>query len=197
MVESAFDYHDIGLWTAGDLAYLELSEDLALDANREKGFGLDPGTLRIGDPLAPQGDGVRRTERRPRQRRAEGPDASHGDMRHGLGRAQVRQVPRCCTCGITRDRNEAPKTRANLDPREPGAPQPDATATSEGSGYSPGNPALSPFREPAKAPSVLPKRWAMPRATDRLSRSKHCPEFAAELRSSTRAAIPLAAPVLP
>jgi hypothetical protein len=72
MVESAFDYHDIGLWTAGDLAYLELSEDLALDANREKGFGLDPGTLRIGDPLAPQGDGVRRTERRPRQRRAEG-----------------------------------------------------------------------------------------------------------------------------
>ena len=46
MVETAFVYHDIGLWTVRDLAYLEPSEALALRDNADLDLGLDPDTLR-------------------------------------------------------------------------------------------------------------------------------------------------------
>ncbi|WP_264876593.1 phosphohydrolase [Vibrio agarivorans] len=46
IVETAFVYHDIGLWTDHELAYLEPSEAVALADNEEFGWGLDPDLLR-------------------------------------------------------------------------------------------------------------------------------------------------------
>ncbi|WP_207063533.1 hypothetical protein [Motiliproteus sp. SC1-56] len=46
IVETAFAYHDIGLWTDRELAYLEPSETLALADNETYGWGLDPDLLR-------------------------------------------------------------------------------------------------------------------------------------------------------
>ena len=46
LVETAFVYHDIGLWTAHELAYLEPSEALALEDNEKYDWGLDPDALR-------------------------------------------------------------------------------------------------------------------------------------------------------
>lgn len=46
MVETAFVYHDIGLWTDEELAYLEPSEAVALQDNDKYGWGLDPDALR-------------------------------------------------------------------------------------------------------------------------------------------------------
>jgi hypothetical protein len=46
IVETAFVYHDIGLWTDHELAYLEPSEAVALQDNDKYGWGLDPDALR-------------------------------------------------------------------------------------------------------------------------------------------------------
>jgi len=46
LVETAFVYHDIGLWTDHELAYLEPSEAIALSDNEKHGWGLDPEALR-------------------------------------------------------------------------------------------------------------------------------------------------------
>ncbi|WP_028022142.1 hypothetical protein [Enterovibrio calviensis] len=46
MVETAFAYHDIGLWTDHELAYLEPSEEVAIADNETFGWELDPNTLR-------------------------------------------------------------------------------------------------------------------------------------------------------
>jgi hypothetical protein len=46
IVETAFVYHDIGLWTDRELAYLEPSEAVALHDNDKYGWGLDPNALR-------------------------------------------------------------------------------------------------------------------------------------------------------
>ena len=46
IVETAFVYHDIGLWTDQELAYLEPSETVALRDNDKHGWGLDPDALR-------------------------------------------------------------------------------------------------------------------------------------------------------
>ncbi len=45
IVETAFVYHDIGLWTDKELAYLEPSEALALLDNDKYGWGLAPDSL--------------------------------------------------------------------------------------------------------------------------------------------------------
>lgn len=45
LVETAFVYHDIGLWTDHKLAYLEPSEALAIQDNEKYGWGLDPDAL--------------------------------------------------------------------------------------------------------------------------------------------------------
>jgi hypothetical protein len=42
IIETAFAYQDICLWTKSELAYLEPSEELALRHNREQGWGFDP-----------------------------------------------------------------------------------------------------------------------------------------------------------
>lgn len=46
LVETAFVYHDIGLWTDKALAYLEPSEAIALRDIDAFGWGLDPEALR-------------------------------------------------------------------------------------------------------------------------------------------------------
>ena len=46
LIETAFVYHDIGLWTDHELAYLEPSEAVALQDNEKYGWGLDPDALR-------------------------------------------------------------------------------------------------------------------------------------------------------
>jgi hypothetical protein len=46
LVETAFVYHDIGLWTDKKLAYLEPSEALALGDNKKNGWGLNSEALR-------------------------------------------------------------------------------------------------------------------------------------------------------
>ncbi len=46
IVETAFVYHDIGLWTDHELAYLEPSEAVALADNEKFGWGLEPELLR-------------------------------------------------------------------------------------------------------------------------------------------------------
>ena len=46
LVETAFVYHDIGLWTDHELAYLEPSEAVALADNEKYGWGLEPELLR-------------------------------------------------------------------------------------------------------------------------------------------------------
>ncbi len=45
-IETAFVYHDIGLWTDKELAYLEPSEAVALADNEKYGWGFDPNALR-------------------------------------------------------------------------------------------------------------------------------------------------------
>ncbi|MEM8836597.1 MAG: phosphohydrolase [Pseudomonadota bacterium] len=94
MVETVFVYHDIGLWTAKDLAYLEPSEDLALTDNRELRFGLDPETLRaaihwhhkVTPYKGPNADLVNAV------RKGDWIDASQGMVRHGLSKAQIAAV---------------------------------------------------------------------------------------------------------
>ncbi len=94
LVETAFVYHDIGLWTDQDLAYLEPSEALALKDNAEKGIGLDPETLRaaihwhhkITPYRGPQAEVINAV------RKGDWVDASQGMIRHGLSKTEVRAV---------------------------------------------------------------------------------------------------------
>ena len=46
IVETAFVYHDIGLWSDHELAYLEPSEALANSDNEKNGWGFEPELLR-------------------------------------------------------------------------------------------------------------------------------------------------------
>ena len=46
IVETAFVYHDIGLWTDQELACLEPSKAVALQDNDKFGWGLAPDALR-------------------------------------------------------------------------------------------------------------------------------------------------------
>lgn len=48
LVETIFVYHDIGLWTDHELAYLEPSEAVALADNKKFDWGLDPEILQSG-----------------------------------------------------------------------------------------------------------------------------------------------------
>lgn len=94
MVETAFVYHDIGLWTAGDLAYLEPSEAIALENNAQRGLGLDPETLvaaihwhhKVTPFRGKDADVVNAV------RKGDWVDASMGTVRHGLSKEQVQHV---------------------------------------------------------------------------------------------------------
>ena len=94
LVETAFAYHDIGLWTDRELAYLEPSEAVALADNRVFGWGLDPqalsGASHWHHKIFPyHGTHAEVVEA---CRKADWIDASKGLLRKGLPRALVREV---------------------------------------------------------------------------------------------------------
>lgn len=94
LVETALVYHDIGLWTDRELAYLEPSEALALRDNSERGFGLDPVLLRAAihwhhKVLPYVGSGAEVVNA---VRKADWIEASQGLIRKGLSREQVAKV---------------------------------------------------------------------------------------------------------
>ena len=94
LIETAFVYHDIGLWTDRELAYLEPSEALALADNERYGWGLDPtllrNTIHWHHRITPcRGPNARVVEA---ARKADWIDASGSRRRMGLPKAEVRAV---------------------------------------------------------------------------------------------------------
>lgn len=94
LVETAFVYHDIGLWTAHELAYLEPSEAVAVADNEKYGWGLDPGVLRDvihwHHKIFPyKGANQNVIEA---CRKADWIDATKGKVRKGMSRAAISTV---------------------------------------------------------------------------------------------------------
>jgi hypothetical protein len=93
-IETALVYHDIGMWTDHDLAYLEPSIERALAANAAEGWGLDPDLLRNliywhHKVLPYRGKDAEVVNA---FRKADWVDASGGLVRHGLDRSQIAAV---------------------------------------------------------------------------------------------------------
>ncbi|EOW9353376.1 phosphohydrolase [Vibrio cholerae] len=94
LVETAFVYHDIGLWTDSELAYLEPSEALALVDNEKYEFGLNADALRgaihwhhkIFPYKGPHEQVIEAC------RKADWIDASKGIIRKGLSREEIKKV---------------------------------------------------------------------------------------------------------
>jgi len=94
LVEAAFVYHDIGLWTDHELAYLEPSEAVAMADNQKLGLGLDPDLLRdaihwhhkILPYRGPHRDIIEAC------RKADWIDASKGILRKGMSRGAIAEV---------------------------------------------------------------------------------------------------------
>jgi hypothetical protein len=94
LVETAFVYHDIGLWTDSKLAYLEPSEAVALADNEKYGWGLNVDALRgaihwhhkIFPYKGPHEKVIEAC------RKADWIDASKGTIRKGLGKAAIKEV---------------------------------------------------------------------------------------------------------
>ena len=103
IVETAFVYHDIGLWTDRELAYLEPSEAVALRDNDEYGWGLDPVTLqaaihwhhKVFKYKGVNADVVEAC------RKADWIDATQGWCRKGISRSSITEVERTFpNCGF-------------------------------------------------------------------------------------------------
>lgn len=94
LVETAFVYHDIGLWTDHALAYLEPSEAAALADNERCGWGLDPEALRGAIHWHHKVFRYRGHHEQVIEacRKADWIDASMGMVRKGMSRAAVAQV---------------------------------------------------------------------------------------------------------
>jgi len=93
-IEAVLVYHDIGLWTDGDLAYLGPSIDRALAANTANSWDFDTkllhDTIHSHHKLTPfRGPG---SEVVNAVRRADWIDATGGRRRMGLSKAQVKAV---------------------------------------------------------------------------------------------------------
>ena len=94
LVEAAFAYHAIGLWTDRELAYLEPSEAIALADNEKFGLRFDPDVLRgaihwhhkIISYTGPHREIIEAC------RKADWIDASKGMLRKGMRRDQVQKV---------------------------------------------------------------------------------------------------------
>lgn len=94
LVETAFVYHDIGLWTDHELAYLEPSEAVALADNEKYGWELDPELLRkaihwhhkIFSYKGPHQKVIEAC------RKADWIDASKGNLRKGVSKAAIKDV---------------------------------------------------------------------------------------------------------
>jgi hypothetical protein len=94
LVETAFVYHDIGLWTDHALAYLEPSESVALTDNQKFGLGLDPDLLRSAihwhHKIFPYTGAHREIVEA--CRKADWIDASKGMLRKGMSSAAIKEV---------------------------------------------------------------------------------------------------------
>lgn len=94
IIETAFVYHDIGLWTDNELAYLEPSEAVALADNEQCEWGLDPELLRgaihwhhkITPYTGPHAKVIEAC------RKADWIDASKGMVRKGLSKESIAKV---------------------------------------------------------------------------------------------------------
>ncbi len=94
LVETAFVYHDIALWTDRALAYLEPSEEIALADNAKYGWGLDPDALRgaihwhhkITAYRGPHEEVIEAC------RKADWIDANKGMLRMGMSKANIEAV---------------------------------------------------------------------------------------------------------
>jgi hypothetical protein len=94
LVETAFVYHDIGLWTDHELAYLEPSEEVAIKDNEKFGWGLDPEALKGAihwhhKLFRYQGANQDVIEA---CRKADWIDATQGWVRKGISRAAIARV---------------------------------------------------------------------------------------------------------
>lgn len=94
LVETAFVYHDIGLWTDAKLAYLEPSEAHALMDNKKYGWGLDEqalfGAIHWHHKITPyQGEHERLINA---CRKADWIDASMGMIKKGLPASMIKEV---------------------------------------------------------------------------------------------------------
>jgi hypothetical protein len=94
IVETAFVYHDIGLWTDHELAYLEPSEAVALSDNEKHGWGLDSEALRgaihwhhkVFPYRGPKSNVINAC------RKADWIDATQGWLRKGIRRSSIAKV---------------------------------------------------------------------------------------------------------
>ncbi len=103
LVETALVYHDLGLWTDRDLAYLEPSEAIAIRDNEQHGWGLDPNALRgaihwhhkIWRYRGPHEDVIEAC------RKADWIDATLGWFRKGMSRRNITLVEKAFpNCGF-------------------------------------------------------------------------------------------------
>jgi len=94
LVETAFVYHDIGLWTDHELAYLEPSEVVALEDNKKYSWGLYPEALsgaihwhhKVFPYKGTHQDVIEAC------RKADWIDATQGWVRKGMSRSAIAQV---------------------------------------------------------------------------------------------------------
>ncbi len=94
LVETAFVYHDIGLWTDRALAYLEPSEARALEDNEKHRWGLDSEALKgaihwhhkVFRYQGPHAEVIEAC------RKADWIDATQGWMKKGIDRSVIRAV---------------------------------------------------------------------------------------------------------
>lgn len=94
LVETAFAYHDIGLWTDKELAYLEPSEAVALKDNAEHAWGLEPnalqGAIHWHHKIMPyKGEHEKVIEA---CRKADWIDASKGLIKKGMSKDNIKKV---------------------------------------------------------------------------------------------------------
>ncbi|MEO0587826.1 MAG: phosphohydrolase [Planctomycetota bacterium] len=94
LIETAFVYHDVGLWTEHELAYLEPSEARAVADNEAQGWGLDGEALRAIIHWHHKVTRYRGPHERVVEaaRRADWIDATGGWRRMGLSWSQVAAV---------------------------------------------------------------------------------------------------------
>ncbi|MFO0912368.1 MAG: hypothetical protein U0795_05400 [Pirellulales bacterium] len=105
LVETAFVYHDIGLWTDRELAYLEPSEARALADNQRYGWGLDPDALRGAIHWHHKLFAYRGPHREVIEacRKADWIDATQGLLRKGIARSDIARVEAAFpNCGFHR-----------------------------------------------------------------------------------------------
>ena len=94
LVETAFVYHDIGLWSDRALAYLDPSEALAVADNEKYGWGLDSDILRRAIHWHHKIFPYRGSNQKVIEacRKADWIDATKGTLKNGMSKAAISDV---------------------------------------------------------------------------------------------------------